>query len=56
MITDIKKWQYLHVSALLRGITSKNNAGYYCLNYRHSFRKENKLKLLENICKNYDYC
>ena len=31
-------------SALLRGITSKNNGDFYCLNYLHSFRTKNKLE------------
>ena len=29
---------------LLRGITSKHDCDFYCLNYLHSFRTENKLK------------
>ena len=39
-------WYYLAVkrlSALLRGITSKNNGDFYCLNCLHSFRTKNKL-------------
>ena len=39
-------WHYLTVkklSALLRGITSKHNSDFYCLNCLHSFRTENKL-------------
>ena len=32
------------LSALLRGITSKHHGDFYCLNYLHSFRTENKLK------------
>ena len=36
------------MSALLRGITSKNNGD---LNYFHSFRTDNKLKYHENACK-----
>ena len=47
MITDDKKWHYLAVkklSALFKGITSKHDGDFYCLNYLHSFRTENKLK------------
>ena len=54
-----KKLHYLAVKslpALLRGITSKNNGDFYCLNCFHSFTTENKLKNHYNICKNYDYC
>ena len=41
---------------LLRGVTSKSNGDYYCINCLHSFRTENTLKTHENVCKNYDYC
>ena len=30
--------------------------GFYCLNYLHSFRTENKLKSNEKVCKNKDFC
>ena len=43
------------VSALLRRITSNHNAEFYCLNYLHPNRTENKLKNYENVCKNLDY-
>ena len=39
------------LSALLRGITSNNNSGFYCLNCLYSFKTENKPKNDENICK-----
>ena len=35
MITDAKKWHYLAVkklSALLKGVTSKHDGDFYCLN------------------------
>ena len=51
MISNGKRWQYLAVkkpSALLRGITSKNN----CL---HSFGTKNKLKSHKIACENKDY-
>ena len=44
------------MSALLRGITSNNNGGFYCLNCFHSFRTENKLKNHKKVCENHDYC
>ena len=44
------------LSALLRGITSNNKGGFYCLNCLYSFRTENKPKNDENICKkSHDY-
>ena len=42
------------LSALLHGITSKHKGDFYCLNYLHSFRTENKLKSHEKLCKNKD--
>ena len=42
-----KQWHYLAVkklSALWRGITSKNNGKFYCLNCLHSFITKNKLE------------
>ena len=44
------------MSALLRGITSNNNGGFYCLNCFHSFKIENKLKNHKKVCENHDYC
>ena len=54
-----KGWHYLAVknlSALLGGITSKNNDYFYCLNCLHSFRTEDKLESQKKICKNKDFC
>ena len=42
------------ISALLRGITSKNR-GDFCLNCFHYFATENKLQLHERVCKNKDF-
>ena len=45
-------WHYLAVkklSKLLTGITSKHHGDFYCLNFFHSFRTENKLKSHENV-------
>ena len=41
---------------LLRGITPKNNSGFYCLNCLHSFRTKNKLKSHKEVWKNKDLC
>ena len=54
-----KKWHYLAVkklSALFRGIASKHNGDFCCLNCFHSFRTENKFKKHRNACKDHDYC
>ena len=40
------------LSTLLRGTTLKHHGDFYCLNYLHSFRTENKLKSHEKVCKN----
>ena len=44
------------MSQLFKGITSKHEGDFYCLNYFHPFRTENKLKKHKNVCKNHDYC
>ena len=59
MITDIEKWHYLAVkslSALFRGITSKHEGDFYCLNCFQSYITKNKLKKYKKVCENYDYC
>ena len=60
MITDKNnRWHYLTVktlTALFRGITSRNNEDFYCLNCFHSYRTLNKLKKHERVCNNHDYC
>ena len=51
-------WNYLAVkklSTLIRGITSKHDGDFYCLNCLHPFRTEKKLKSHEKICKNKDF-
>ena len=51
-ITDSKKWHYLDVKklfTLLRGIKSKNNEDFCCINCFHSFRTE-------KVCGNHNYC
>ena len=44
------------LSVLLRGITSKHQADFYCLNCLHSFRTEYKLNLHKNVCENKGFC
>ena len=59
MIPSRETWHYHAVkklSALLKGITSKNNGDFYCLNYLHSFRTKSKLESHKNVCKNKDFC
>ena len=60
MITDNNNnWHYLAVksiSGLLKGIISKHNADFYCLNCFNSYATEKKLKKHERICKNHDFC
>ena len=58
MILNGEKWHYLAVkklSALLRGITSKNNGDFYCVNCLHSFRTKNNLKSHKKACENKDF-
>ena len=59
MITHDEKWHYLAVkklSALLRETTSNHLEDFYCVNYLHSYRTENKLKKHYMVCINHDYC
>ena len=42
--------------SLFRRITSNHNGDFYCLNYFHSYRTENKLKKHEKVCNSHDYC
>ena len=59
MITDGEKWHYLAVktlSALLKGITSKDKGDFYCLNCFHSYGTKEKLKKHINVCEDHDYC
>ena len=47
MIPNGEGWHYLAVmqsSGLLRGMTSKHDGDFYCLNYIHLFRAKNKLE------------
>ena len=60
MISNAKEqWHYLAVknlSVLLRGITSKNDGDFYCLNCLHSFRTKNKLESHKKVFENKDFC
>ena len=59
MISNGENWHYLAIkslSRLLRGISSNHNSYYYCLNFFHSYRTENKLKVHKKICENHKYC
>ena len=55
MITDNDKdWHYLAVksiSGLLKGITSKHNGDFYCLNCFHSYTAERNLKSMKGYAK-----
>ena len=44
------------MSTLLRGITSKKNGDFYCLNCFHPFRTKNKLEYHKKVCENKDFC
>ena len=53
------KWHNLAVKKLstsLRRITYKHHCNFYCLNYLHSFAKENQSKSHKNLCDNKDFC
>ena len=59
MITDGERWHYLAVkklSTLLKGITSKHNGDFYCLNCFNTYNIKEKLKKHRNTCENHDYC
>ena len=60
MITDDgKKWHCLAVksiSALFSGLTSDNHGDFYCLNCIHLYTTKQKLKKLEKVCNNHNYC
>ena len=60
MINYGEKWHYFVIVSmpmLFRGITSKNNGDFHCLNCFSSFRTKNALKNHEHVfCKDHDYC
>ena len=44
------------MSALLRGIHSKQDGDYYCFNCFYPLTTEKALKKQEHVCKDHDYC
>ena len=44
------------LSAVSRGIRSKNNDDFFCLNYLHFFRTKNKLESHKKLCEYKDFC
>ena len=57
LIPNGKRWHYLVVkrlSALLRGITSKNHGDFYCLSCFDSFATESKSESHKKACENKD--
>ena len=44
------------MSALLRGVISKHDGDFYCLNCLHSYRTENNLRKHYNVNKNHHCC
>ena len=59
MIPNGEGWYYLvikKISALLRGISSKHDGDFYCLNCLHLFRPKNKLEYHRKVCKNKYFC
>ena len=58
MIPNREGWYYLAVknlSALLRGISSKNHGDFFCLDCLHSFRTKNKLELHKKECESKNF-
>ena len=45
----------LKLSTLSRGITSKHNGDFHCLNCIHSFAAENKCKSHKKVYENKDF-
>ena len=59
MINNGEKWHSLAVkslSALVRGMTSKHDGNFCCLNCFRSYTTKNRLKKHKNVCENHDYC
>ena len=44
------------ISALLKGITSKNNSDFYCPNCPHAFKTKNILELNKKVGENKGFC
>ena len=45
-----------NLSALLRGIRSKHNGDFYCVNCLDSFATESKPESHKKACENKDFC
>ena len=60
MIADENNnWRYLavtRISGLFRGIISRHNGDFYCINRFHSYSTENRLKKYEKICYDHKFC
>ena len=41
---------------VIKGIKSRHNGHFYCLNCFHSYATENKLRKHEKICNDHDFC
>ena len=48
--------QQKNLSAWLRGVASKHDGDFYCLNCLHSYITENNLRKHYNVRKNHDCC
>ena len=58
MIWNGEGWYYLamkKLSALLRGVTSKNDENLYCSNCLYSCRTKNKCEFRKKVCENKDF-
>ena len=54
-----QRWYYFSdkkLSSLLRGITSKHQRDFYCLNCFHSFATEKRFELHKRVRENKDFC
>ena len=58
MITDGTTNQHAikNISGLLRGITSRHDGDFYCLNCFHSYAMENRLYKHEKISYDHKFC
>ena len=59
MINNGEKWHYLTVrrlSAFLKGVTSKHDGDFYCLNCFDSYASKKSLEKHMKVCDNKDYC
>ena len=59
MIPNEEEWHYLvvkNLSALLRGLTSKTNGNFYCLNCIHSLTTKKNLGFIKMYVKTKNFC